>query len=254
MQTKNKELKRIARGNLIGHYIDLIRALIFCNVVVSLAEIPFSLMTNDVDFSTSNIIYYIAVLLISIVSVVLVAGQYRLHLTLARSGEIHLSEVFYPVKNSPDRFILAELIIFGCQLICLLPCFGGLAALYFYKEPVIYVLTIALSLISIVLSTYVSLTFGLVYFVLNDNDNFSALEALKHAKELVKTHKWRYLYLQLSFWGISLLSIFTMGLAMLWIEPYMVQTITLFYLDLNGEKERIYDEQKNRQTTIDYYC
>ena len=59
MRTKIKELKRIARGNLQGHFLNLIRVFVFCQLIVSLIEMPFSMMTNEVQFSTQNIIYYI---------------------------------------------------------------------------------------------------------------------------------------------------------------------------------------------------
>ena len=49
---------------------------IFCTLATSLLELPFSLTTNEIAFSTSNIIYYVAVILIGIASVVLKAGQF----------------------------------------------------------------------------------------------------------------------------------------------------------------------------------
>ena len=83
---KVKELKRIARGNLTGKYAGLIRVFVFCNLITSLVEMPFSMMTNDIPFSTQNIIYYVASILIAIAAVVLTGGQYRMHLSVARSG------------------------------------------------------------------------------------------------------------------------------------------------------------------------
>ena len=104
MKREIKELKRIARGNLQGNFFGLIRAFVFCNLIVSLIEMPFSLMTNEIPFSTPNLIYYIAMLLLTISSVVLTVGQYCLHLRIARTGELHLSELFYPLQY--DAMIL----------------------------------------------------------------------------------------------------------------------------------------------------
>ena len=66
MKREVKELKRIARGNLQGNFSELIRAFVFCQLAVSLIEMPFSWMTNGAQFSTQNIIYYIAIFLITI--------------------------------------------------------------------------------------------------------------------------------------------------------------------------------------------
>lgn len=244
MHMKIKELKRIARGNLQGNFMEVIRVFIFCNLIVSLVEMPFSMMTNENDWSTQNIIYYVAVILISILSVVLTAGQYRVHLTLARTGEIHPSDLFVPVKEYSNVFILTEIILFGLSLLCLIPSFGAMAIIYLYEDITLYMVALALSLISMILVLFLSLTFDLVYFVLNDNSDFTAIEALKYTKNMIKSHKGRYLYLLLSFIGMFLLVGLSFGVAIFWVQPYMIQTITVFYLDVKGELPEVLEEQK----------
>ena len=254
MQKRTIEYKMRARINLSGTLFHLIRALIFCNLAVSIIELPFSLTRDDVAFSTSNIIYYVAVVLITTVAVVLRAGLIRLHLTLARTKEVHLSEVFYPIKHSPDRYIITELILLGIDLLCAIPALLGAGLVYFHESTLGYVVASVASVISIVLITFVSITYELVYFVMNDNEGLSPIAALKQTRQMMKGHKLYYLDLQYSFLGWHLLSTLTLGIAGLYVEPYLTQTITLFYLDIIGEKERIQNEQENRQTTIDYYC
>lgn len=249
MRTKIKELKRIARGNLQGHFLNLIRVFVFCQLIVSLIEMPFSMMTNEVQFSTSNIIYYIATILIGIASVVLTAGQYRLHLKLARSGEMHLSEVFIPVRYHANQFILTELILFGISLITLLPMFGGIFLVYTDGTIQDYILALVAAIISMIMGLYISLTFDLVYFVMIDNENLSMLQALKYTKNMVTTHRKRYLYMQASFLGMLLLVILSFGIGILWVEPYMVQTTTLFYLDVKGELPEVLENRKKNGPT-----
>lgn len=244
MNIKVKELKRIARGNLDGHYANLIRIFVFCNLIVSLLEMPFSMMTNEIYFSTQNIIYYIATILIGIAAVVLTAGQYRLHLGLARTGEMHLSEVFIPLKYHSNQFILTELLLFGISLIAMLPMFGGIYLAYISQELVDYMIAIALTFVSIVISTYISLTFDLVYFVMIDDENLSMMQALNVTKTMIVSHRKRYLYMQLSFLGMLLLVGLSFGIGMLWVQPYMIQTTTLFYLDVKGE---LLDALENRK-------
>ena len=243
---KVKELKRIARGNLTGKYAGLIRVFVFCNLITSLVEMPFSMMTNDIPFSTQNIIYYVASILIAIAAVVLTGGQYRMHLSIARSGELHPSDLFYPVKHHADRYIFTEFIYSGVSLIAMIPMIGGIILIYTQDDIQYYIGALILTVVSFILSTYISLTYGLVYFVLNDHEELGMMKALKFTKELIHTHRGRYLYLQLSFLPMLLLVGLSFGTAVFWIQPYMVQTTTLFYLDVKEELDEVLAEkQKN---------
>lgn len=243
---KVKELKRIARGNLTGKYAGLIRIFVFCNLITSLVEMPFSMMTNDIQFSTQNIIYYIAIVLIGIAAVVLTGGQYRIHLSVARSGQLHPADLFYPVKYHADRYIFTELILFGISLITMIPMIGGIILIYTQEDIKYYIGVLVLAIVSFILSTYISLTYDLVYFVLNDHEELGMMKALKFTKELIHTHRGRYLYLQLSFLPMLLLVALSFGTAVFWVQPYMTQTTTLFYLDIKGElDEVIAEKQKN---------
>lgn len=258
MKRKVKELKRIARGNLLGNYMNLIRAYILVTGITTLVEYPFSMMQTQERWSMQNIIYYVALIVISLISIILICGQYKLHLSLARTGTMNLLDLFTPVKNQPDRYILANLILFAINLVAMLPLFAGIAILYFYDGLMWYVLAIVLSIIGTVISTYVSLTFNLVFYVLIDNPDMSAIDGLKATRQMMLTHKKRYLYLQLSFLGMILLAGLTLGIGMLWVEPYMTQTVTLFYLDIKGELDTVQTERRKMEeapepTTINHY-
>lgn len=244
MRRKVKELKRIARGNLTGNYLILINAFVTCNIITSLIEMPFSMMTNEIQFSTQNIIYYIAMVLIGIASVVLTAGQYRLHLGVARTGKPNRADLFYPVKYHADRYIFTEFILFGISLVAMIPMIGGIILIYTQEDFKYYVGALILAFVSFIFVTYLSLTFDLVYFVLNDNEDLGMMKALKYTKELVTKHRGRYLYMQLSFLPMLLLVGLSFGTAVFWVHPYMTQTTTLFYLDVKGELDTVLENRK----------
>lgn len=247
MKREVKELKRIARGNLQGNYLELIRAFVFCNLIVSLIEMPFSWMTNEVQFSTQNIIYYVAFLLITIASVVLTVGQYCLHLRIARTGKLHLSELFYPLLHDANRLILAEIILFAIRLIGLAPAVGAAFILYSYEEMNMYLLALGLAILGCLLTALVEVTFGMTYFALIDGEELSVREAIKTALQLMKGHKGRFLYMYLSFGGMYLLAALTLGLGLLWVQPYVMQTITLFYLDIKGELDTVLEKRRETE-------
>ena len=258
MKREIKELKRIARGNLQGNYITLMNAFMTCNILVSLAEMPFMLVRDEVFLSASNIIYYVAVVLIHIASVILTAGQYHMHLQTARTGKTSTTELFTPARNHSDRFIFTELILFVIYALCLFPVIGAGVCITLYESMQSYLFALVLSIIGGILTLYVTLNFGLVYFVMNDNHNLSMLEALKYTKNLVHHHKKRYLYLQCSFLGMLLLVALSFGIGIFWVHPYMTQTTALFYLDVKGELDTVLDEKRKKNpapkpTVINHY-
>ena len=56
---------------------------------------------------------------------------------------------------------------------------------------------------------------------------------------MMKGNLLDYICLQLSFFGIMLLVVLSFGVAILWVQPYMTQTITLFYYELTGQLDKI---------------
>ena len=128
----------------------------------------------------------------------------------------------------------------------MIPMIGGIILIYTQDDIQYYIGALILTVVSFILSTYISLTYGLVYFVLNDHEELGMMKALKFTKELIHTHRGRYLYLQLSFLPMLLLVGLSFGTAVFWIQPYMVQTTTLFYLDVKEELDEVLAEkQKN---------
>ena len=249
MKRKVKELKRIARSNLTGNYTILMKAYIWLNMLILLVEMPFSMMQNDIPFSSQNIIYYIAQMLISVLAIVFVCGQYRMHLSVARTGKAEFKDFWEPLKNQPDRYIIANFILFGITLACLLPMFGGFWLWYQNDSLENTLIALGLACISLVLYTYATLNFNLVFFLMVDDQNLTAVSALKAAYHIVMHYKKRYLYLQLSFLGYMFLNLLTFGIGTLWIEPYMTQTVTLFYLDIKGELDAIQTERRKNETS-----
>ena len=52
------------------------------------------------------------------------------------------------------------------------------------------------------------------------------------SRRIMKGHRARLFYIQVSFLPLALLCMFTMGIGLLWLYPYMNSTLTHFYLDL----------------------
>lgn len=229
-----RQLKTAARGNLIGNYRITMGAFVIVMLLGTIIEIPFSRLVNGAATPTTNyIIYYIAEFLIAILSGVLQIGLFRIHLSIARKKECNVSDVFCCFKSRTDRYILGYLLVFAVSLIGMLP------ALYVYffcdltlaKLPLI----IGLLLLSLVLSVFINIVLALVFFVMLDNEDMSIVQCFEKAVGLMKGNKGRLFYIYLSFIGMWLLVVLSLGIGYLWVEPYMIQTYTLFYLDVIGE-------------------
>lgn len=75
--------------------------------------------------------------------------------------------------------------------------------------------------------------YAMVYHVIADNPDISARDALRKSRLIMQGNKWRFFVLNLSFIGWNLLSILTLGLASLWVHPYMMAANAVFYEEVN---------------------
>lgn len=74
-----------------------------------------------------------------------------------------------------------------------------------------------------------SYLYVLAPYIAWDNQDMSAKDIVEKSEELMKGHRGEYFLLCLSFIGWFLLSIFTLGIGLLWIIPYMEIAIVVFY-------------------------
>lgn len=86
----------------------------------------------------------------------------------------------------------------------------------------IIVLTVALSMILF--------RYAMTYYIYIDNPDMGAMEAIKESVSMMKGNKTRLLLLYLSFILWYLLGIVTVGIAFLWITPYIKSTEAVFMM------------------------
>ncbi len=72
-------------------------------------------------------------------------------------------------------------------------------------------------------------------FILAEDPNLGANEAITRSKEMMDGHKMEYFLLGLSFLGWVILGMFTFGLLYIWLLPYMQTTLANYYKYLKGE-------------------
>ena len=69
-------------------------------------------------------------------------------------------------------------------------------------------------------------------YILAENPEIGAREALKRSEEMMKGHKMELFILQLSFIGWELLGAITFGIAYIWVLPFYQATMTNFYNEI----------------------
>lgn len=116
-----------------------------------------------------------------------------------------------------------------------------------YKDFVRIILTMLLLIIVtaigfmllIIPGIILSLGLCMTSYILKDDEQIGAVDALKKSWSMMKDHKAEMFWLGLSFIGWMILSMFTLGIGFLFLAPYMYTTFAHFYEDLKAEEEVI---------------
>lgn len=80
-------------------------------------------------------------------------------------------------------------------------------------------------------------SYSMAGFLMAENPNLFAKEAMQMSAQLMKGNKWRLFCLRMSFLGWAILSILTLGIGFFWLRPYMNAATTAFYDEVAREKK-----------------
>ena len=75
----------------------------------------------------------------------------------------------------------------------------------------------------------------MTYYIILDNPNLSANEAIAESRKLMYGKKWKLFCLDFSFIGWFLLTILTFGLLSLYVQPYHEAARARFYEDIKAQ-------------------
>lgn len=100
-----------------------------------------------------------------------------------------------------------------------------------------FLVTIA-SVFFVIPGIILALSYSLVPILLVKREDIGIIETLKLSRTLMNGHKLDAFVLSLSFIGWAFVGALTLGIAYIWIYPYMAVTFTKFYLNiLDSSKE-----------------
>lgn len=225
------QLKEKARRQLEGKYGTAVGMQMLVNLISFSAGLLISAFFPATSIFTYVIQLIITFLVSAIVSVSSI-GITLYHLNIACGGPYGFGNLWFGFQNQFSKSLILSLVITGItflyQVIIEIPM-----NLYASTYDMTYIfITIPVMLIAVVVYFYFSLLFSTVFYLLLDYPTYSAGEILKLAPKVIKGHKRRLLYMELSFLPLTLLSILTCGIGILWVNTYRNMTMTNFYLDL----------------------
>lgn len=94
---------------------------------------------------------------------------------------------------------------------------------------VMVVRTLLWSLLFIIPGIIAAYSYSQTFFILADNKDINALDAIEESKKMMRGNKWRFFLLSMSFIGWVLLAICTLFIGFIWLEPYIMITYAKFY-------------------------
>ena len=217
---KFKEIKSRAREALKGKWGVAIIASFIATAFGSAGSSITSSSSEEADFSmlsqlsTEEIITTVAVLggivilglVVSVIISSLVSiGYAQFNIDLVDGDDPKIATLFSKGKQVGTA-ILANILVFLRVLLgMLLFVVPGIIAVYKYS---------------------------MVNYVIAENPGISAKEALTRSQEIMKGNKLRFFFFGFSFLGWCLLAVLTLGIAGIWVMPYINASCAAFYREI----------------------
>ena len=237
MKRSNGELKGMARNMLLGRYQVPILAMLLATLIPSMILLPFNYLCSDRStIPMQAVLYYLASFIITMIELLLNCGVNRIHLLIARGQQTQIGDMFWIIKNRPDRVLIGGFLFTLISWIPLIPSFVfDLMAPEMLSTASYLIISELLTIVGIILGFLFTLPFYLIFWIYADDPDVDTREALKRSIALMRGAKWRLCLMQLGFFGWTILGALSFGIGFLWILPYMNQTFTNFYLELKQE-------------------
>lgn len=238
------ELKNMAREQLSGKYgsaitlfltqylLDICVSFVM-TFLVSAASTIFSFATNSEYFNAfSTVSNFIATFLSSVIVGILNTGNALFFLNIACKKAYSVSDLFYGFRNAFPASLQLSAISAFVNMICLLP-YTICSTLYFADRTTSHAVMMIIALLAgYAVLLPISLSLSQIYFLLLDFPQYSVKSIVHTSIRLMKGHKRRLFYIQLSFLPLLLLGVLSFGIGNLWVTPYMNLTLTYFFLDI----------------------
>jgi len=188
------EMKENAKNSLKGKY----KTVIIASILYVLISFAVGIVLGILGIENETVVSIVSLL----ISALFELGYLNIFLKISRNEEVEVSEL-WSKTNMFVPFILATVLI------------GLFTTLW--------------TLLFIIPGIIASIKYSMTYYILLDNTEMDAREAINESKRIMDGHKMDYFILGLSFLGWVILGLFTFGILYIWLMPYMSVTMCNFY-------------------------
>lgn len=94
--------------------------------------------------------------------------------------------------------------------------------------------------------------YAMAPYILEENPNMTASEAINCSKEMMRGNKWRLFCLHISFIGWFFVCIFTCGIGFLWLGPYVAAAEAAFFYEVSGKFNGSYRQYQQYDQNSQY--
>lgn len=231
------ELKALAKERLFGKY----GAAVGAAVIWALASLLTMLLPNLIIPSVSvggAVINYLISFILRLFLGIFESGLAFLYLKITCGQPVSTGDIFYGFKANPDKALFIMFVPLLASSLAFMPSAILDRAAIHAGSTVLLLISTVFNVIGLIISTIVSLIFSQAIYLLHDFPEYSAKELLRMSRLMMKGHKGRLFYIQVSFIPLVLLGFLSFGIAFLWLFPYMRSTSANFYMDLIKNKNR----------------
>ena len=228
---KSKELKQTAKEALKGNWFKAITAAIIASFFGVNGSFSVTFEQSEPAFPADQEVT---------ANLVNVLGQgisEELYAVLLTYGTITLTAIVTAlIAMVISSFVRVGYAQFNIDLVdssdakvgTLFSCFKQAGAAF--RALLLYMFRVFLGAICFVIPGIVmSYSYAMVDFVLADNPEMNAREALAESRRIMRGNRFKLFCLQLSFIGPALLCVLTLGIGFIWYLPYYNATMAAFY-------------------------
>lgn len=274
----NFELKFLARMQT-GQHLGLLAGSMLLKFIFTFTAVNIVSSLMPMTTTVNSVINYIVVFAVQVAASVLNVGTSFIFLKTACNMPGTIEDLFCGFRQNTVKILKIGAVIAVIESICMIPfelaatqymeiinsasLFSGgnvndlshilasnpadsseLIAAY----SVLYSATMKFYLIMFVctvISLLLTLPFFPAFYMVLDFPNWSATTILKKSFEVMNGQKVRLLLLYVSFVPAFLLSLFTCGIALIWVYPYRDMALANFYLDIMSVRNKTVNSSVN---------
>lgn len=230
------ELKGMAKEQLFGKYGTAVGAS-FIVTLIRFVMIMLPAFMIDTTSIAGLVIYYMISFILSLLTGIFTSGSSFFYLKVSCRQNVTVGDIFSGFKIHPDKAIILQLVLTLLSYVCTAPIFV-FNYLFAQTQNVVYLLLMSVVIIiGYVIMIILNLILSQIFFLLQDFPQYPVKELLKMSRQIMKGHKGRLFYIQLSMLPLFLLGLLSCCIAYLWIVPYVNAVMANFYMDLMKNRD-----------------